>query len=203
MTKTIVTLIRHGETDANREPIFQGQLNNPLSVEGVRQAELLAARLSALEFNVLYSSDLLRAVQTAVILVKPHDMEVRTSSQLREINRGDWTGISYKECAKADPIGWQESRVNPDFRSPNGESFVDLHKRTVREIERIAALHRGMRIVIVTHGGLIRAFLRHASGLPAHDMRPFDAVNTSISRFKLEDNQWTLQLFNDHAHLEA
>ncbi|SFK74330.1 probable phosphoglycerate mutase [Paenibacillus sp. 1_12] len=202
MNPTIISLIRHGETDVNREPIFQGQMNNPLAIEGTRQAVLLAARLSHLKFDVLYSSDLLRAVQTAAILGKPHDKEIRTSSQLREINRGDWTGMSYKACAAADPAGWKASRINPEFRSPGGESFVDLHKRIVAEIDRIARLHPGMHIMIVTHGGPIRAFLRHAIGLPAHHMQPFEAANTSISRFKLEDQQWTMQLFNDCAHLE-
>ncbi|MEK3720744.1 histidine phosphatase family protein [Paenibacillus sp. FSL H8-0034] len=202
MNPTIISLIRHGVTDVNREPIFQGQMNNPLAIEGTRQAQLLAARLSFVKVDVLYSSDLLRAVQTAAIIVKPHDKEIRTSSQLREINRGDWTGMSYKACAAADPAGWQASRINPEFRSPGGESFVDLHKRVVTEIERIAMLHRGTHIVIVTHGGPIRAFLRHAVGLPAHHMQTFEAANTSISRFKLEDQQWSLLQFNDHAHLE-
>ncbi|MDF2961789.1 MAG: Phosphoglycerate mutase [Paenibacillus sp.] len=200
---TMVTLVRHGETEANRAPMFQGHLNNPLSAEGVRQAGLLAARMACSRIDALYSSDLLRAVQTAAVVCKPHDLEIRTSQQLREINRGEWTGLLYEDCAAADPTGWCESRTNPRFRCPNGESFVDLHLRAVREIERIAGLHPGKHIVIVTHGGPIRAFFRHAAGLPAHNMKPFEAANASVSRFRLHEEQWELLQFNDCAHLES
>jgi broad specificity phosphatase PhoE len=199
---TVLTLIRHGQTDVNREPIFQGQMNNPLAMEGVRQSERLAARLASNRFDILYSSDLLRAVQTAAILGKPHNMDIRTSSQLREINRGEWTGIRYEDCEALDPKGFQSSRIDPYYRCPGGESFADLHSRTVREIERIVSLHADMNIVIVSHGGPIRAFFRHAVGLPPHDMKPAEAANTSISRFALDNGRWQLLQFNDHAHLE-
>ncbi|UQZ86520.1 Phosphoserine phosphatase 1 [Paenibacillus konkukensis] len=165
---TRVILIRHGETAANREPVFQGHMNNALSEAGVCQAERLAERLSVWAIDALYCSDLPRAVQTAQIIAgrRSGGGSLATSAALREIDRGRWTGISYADCLAADPDGWRASRRDPYFRCPGGESFVDLHHRIVKEVSRIASLHPGGSVAMVTHGGPIRAFFRHCVGLP-------------------------------------
>jgi 2,3-bisphosphoglycerate-dependent phosphoglycerate mutase len=157
---TTILLARHGETDWNREGRFQGWADPPLNDAGRAQARELAGRLHDTPFDAVYSSDLRRAHETADIVAAPHDVPVVTDPGLREIDVGSWSGLTRAEI---------EERF-PGAQHHDGESREDHLARVLAAVERIARAHVGERILIVSHGGSLRALRRHAIGEPVHPM---------------------------------
>jgi probable phosphoglycerate mutase len=157
---TTILLARHGETDWNREGRFQGWADPPLNDAGRAQARELAGRLRDTRFDAVYSSDLRRAHETADIVAAPHDVPVVTDPGLREIDVGSWSGLTRAEI---------EERF-PGAQHHDGESREDHLARVLAAVERIARAHVGERILIVSHGGSLRALRRHAIGEPMHPM---------------------------------
>jgi 2,3-bisphosphoglycerate-dependent phosphoglycerate mutase len=157
---TTILLARHGETEWNREGRFQGWADPPLNDAGRTQARELAERLRDTPFDAVYSSDLRRAHETADIVAAPHDVPVVTDPGLREIDVGSWSGLTRREI---------EERF-PGADHHDGESREDHLARVLAAVERIARAHVGERILIVSHGGSLRALRRHAIGDPVHPM---------------------------------
>jgi broad specificity phosphatase PhoE len=157
---TTILLARHGETEWNREGRFQGWADPPLNAAGRAQARELAERLRETPFDAVYSSDLRRAHETAEIVAAPHDVPVITDPGLREIDVGSWSGLTRGEI---------DERF-PGAEHHDGESREDHLARVLAAAERIARAHVGERILIVSHGGSLRALRRHAIGEPVHPM---------------------------------
>ena len=157
---TTILLARHGETDWNREGRFQGWADPALNAAGREQARRLAEQLRDTPFDAVYSSDLRRAHETAQIVAAPHRVPVVTDPGLREIDVGSWSGLTRAEI---------EERF-PGAEHHDGESRADHLARVLSTVERIARAHLGERILIVSHGGSLRALRRHAIGEPVHPM---------------------------------
>jgi broad specificity phosphatase PhoE len=155
---TTILLARHGETDWNRDGRFQGHADPPLNSQGRKQARVLARRLADVPFDAVYSSDLLRAHETALIVAEPHEVPVVTDPGLREIDVGSWSGLTRAQI---------EERF-PGAEHHDGESREDHLARVLATVERIAAAEVGRRILVVSHGGSLRALRRHAIGDPLH-----------------------------------
>jgi broad specificity phosphatase PhoE len=155
---TTILLARHGETDWNRDGRFQGHADPPLNRQGREQAQILARRLADVPFDAVYSSDLLRAHETALIVAEPHGVPVVTDPGLREIDVGSWSGLTRAEI---------EERF-PGVDHHDGESREDHLARVLATVERIAAAEAGRRILVVSHGGSLRALRGHAIGDPVH-----------------------------------
>jgi broad specificity phosphatase PhoE len=155
---TTLLLARHGETDWNREGRWQGWADPPLNDTGRAQARQLAEELRAVPFDAVYSSDLRRAHETAVILAEPHAVPVVTDAGLREIDVGSWSGLTRREIAERFPDGTR----------PDGESHEEHGARVRAAVVRIARAHLGARILVVGHGGTIRAIHDVISDLPYH-----------------------------------
>jgi len=153
---TLVTLARHGQTDWNRDGIWQGHGDPPLNELGRRQAAALADRLGDLEIDVLYSSDLRRAFETAEIVAGAKGLVVVTDPQLREMDVGSWTGLTRAQI---------EERF-PGSPYHDGESRGAFDRRVVTAVHRLAASHDGGCVMAVTHGGVVRALQRHVVGEP-------------------------------------
>lgn len=151
-------LARHGETDWNREGRWQGWADPPLNETGRRQAQELAEELHTTPFDAVYSSDLRRAHETAAILAAPHGVPVLVDADLREIDIGSWSGLTRAEI---------ETRF-PDGRRPDGETREQHAARVLAAVERIAGEQLGRRVLIVTHGGTLRALHGHISDEPYH-----------------------------------
>lgn len=155
---TTLLLARHGETDWNREGRWQGWADPPLNATGRAQARALAEQLRDTPFDAVYSSDLRRAHETAEIVAAPHDVPVVADPGLREIDVGSWSGLTRKEI---------EQRF-PDGTRPDGETRDEHAARVLEAVERIARENPGLRILVVTHGGTMRALHGHVSELPFH-----------------------------------
>jgi phosphoserine phosphatase len=161
---TTVYLARHGESDWNVERRWQGHTDRPLTDRGREQAERLAERLGDVELDAIYASDLRRAWETAEAVARPRGLEVVRVPELREVHVGSWSGLTRDECAERFPDAfarWQAGGSGWD----DGESYEAMGERTVAAILRLAAEHPDGAILVVSHGGPIRAVHAHALGV--------------------------------------
>ncbi len=155
-----VLLGRHGETDDNREPLrFQGWRDTPLNDNGRRQAAELAERMAPGGIVSLWSSDLVRASETAEIVGDRLGLEPRLDWRLREANRGRWEGRLFEDVARDEPEAYAAwLAAGPDWRFPGGESLLEQQERVGAAIEEIRATGE-LPALAMAHGGSIRVML--------------------------------------------
>lgn len=172
-TMTHLWLVRHGQTDWNVEKRWQGQTPDapPLNATGIAQAHALAERLAQqaeqTPFQALYSSDLLRARQTAEIIGLHLRLPVRLDARLREVNLGIWEGMLGEEVALRYVVELEERKRDPVYsRPPQGESVFELAARVGQALDDIARAHAGANVIVVSHGLAIATALCMASGMP-------------------------------------
>ncbi len=163
-------LVRHGQSVWNADNRWQGQADPPLSELGEEQARDAAERLGDVAFSADVASDLRRARRTAEILAEALRLQVRVDAGLREIDVGDWTGLTRAEIEARWPgelAAWSEGRSESPL---GGETRTHLVDRARASLARLAtAVPAGDRVLVVTHGALIRN-LDRALGLPPHTM---------------------------------
>jgi alpha-ribazole phosphatase len=201
---TRILLVRHGQTSWNQSARYQGHTDIELSPAGCRQAELLAKRLSALQLEAVYASDLQRAMATARILAAPHQLEVQAVRELREIHFGAWEGLTYKEIQeryKEVADRWYASPAT--VRIPEGETYTEVKERSYAVIEKLAAKHDGGTIMVVTHGGTIRTIVCGLLGLDLNQSFRINQDNTALNIIEFYDSYGILKLLNDTSHLAA
>jgi 2,3-bisphosphoglycerate-dependent phosphoglycerate mutase len=201
MTELIV--IRHGETDWNRQHRFQGQIDVPLNANGLRQAELLAERLSEEPADVLVVSDLLRAQATAQPLARAWARPLHTDPLWREQCFGVLEGLDVPTIRSQHGDLWDHwVRHEADYALPGGaESNRMFFQRVQRALAATVAAHAGRRIAVVTHGGVLDMLWRHAHGLPLHGARDCLIPNTGINRLRWADNRLQVLHWGDADHL--
>ena len=161
---TRILLVRHGETDWNSERRWQGHADQPLNDAGREQARELAETLTDRGIDVVYSSDLVRAHETALIVAERLGLPVEVDAGLREVDVGDWAGRLVSEIEAVDPEAfqlWRQGRKGWN----GGESYEEMGERVVGAVLRLAGRHPGKTVLIVTHGGSIRACRATAAGL--------------------------------------
>jgi broad specificity phosphatase PhoE len=176
-----VSLARHGETNDNVEPIrFQGFTDTPLNDTGRRQAGELAHRLSHRSFVSLWSSDLIRARETAEIVGAAIGLQPRLDPRLREAARGRWEGRRFIDVERDEPelyAAWR--RAGAEFRFPGGESLLEQQQRVTASLDDV---ERGGELpaLVVCHGGSIRVVLclRDPRGLDA--FHEFELPNVAV-----------------------
>lgn len=158
---TRLYLVRHGETPGNQERRYIGWEDPPLAATGEAQAAALAQNLKNVPITAVYSSDLRRAVHTAEILAAPYGLAVQIDPRLREINFGDWSGLTYDEIAALAPEQLQRWVADPVSNPPpRGETLAQLTERVLQ------ALPQEDGALVVTHGGPLRAIVSHFTGRP-------------------------------------
>jgi broad specificity phosphatase PhoE len=187
---TTVYLARHGESDWNVERRWQGHADRPLTERGREQAARLAERLADVELDAIYASDLRRAWETAEAVARSRGIEVVQLPELREVDVGSWCGFTRDECADLYPDAfarWQAGGSGWD----NGESYEDMGERIVAAIRRLAVEHAGGTILVVSHGGPIRAVHAHALGVDIATHRRTGPVepNARLSAVAVEDGR--------------
>jgi probable phosphoglycerate mutase len=169
---TTLILARHGETDWNRDGIWQGHGDPPLNDVGRGQARELAERLARIEIDALYSSDLRRAYETAEIVAHAKGLEITADPDLREIDIGAWSGLTRAEI---------EQRF-PGMVRDGGETNEAFNARALDTVRRIATAHAGRRVLVITHGGVVRALDRHVLDEPRAVLG-----NCETASFRYED----------------
>ena len=146
-------LIRHGQTDWNLEGRYQGQSDVPLNSAGITQAQELARLLKEHTFSAIYSSDLLRAKETAEIVAAPLGLSVNLDVRLREINQGEWEGqlVGVIKARYADL--WDQRIVDPaGVRPPGGETVGEVAIRVYTALDEISKLYPTGNVLIASHG---------------------------------------------------
>lgn len=201
---TQLILVRHGETLWNREKRMQGQTDTVLSDTGRRQAAALGVRLSTMTFAALYSSDLLRAWDTAQAIAAQTGRTIGADSRLRERRFGIFEGLTHGEIAERYPheLARFQSR-DPDYVVPGGESAHTFHGRCLPCLQEIAERHRGEEVVVVTHGLVLDALYRAAHGMALGEPRTVPLINGSLNVFRYGGSAWQLEIWGDVAHLAA
>ncbi|MYM89487.1 histidine phosphatase family protein [Rugamonas sp. FT82W] len=207
MKNSTILLIRHGETAWNAVRRLQGHTDIPLNDEGARQAAALAQALAAERVDVLVSSDLQRAVQTAQAVADQYDgLRVQTDEQLRERCYGVFEGMLYAEIEREYPAEyalWQARDI--DAVMPPGEreaeSFRRFYQRATGGIADWAQRHPGRTIAIVAHGGVLECAYREAVGMSLDSPRDFQVKNASINRFSWADGKLALTSWGEVDHL--
>jgi len=200
---THLLAIRHGETEWNSESRFQGHLNSVLNQEGKAQADALGIRLAREPFDLLLSSDLGRALQTASAVARRTGHEILIEPRLRERNMGIFQGLTPAEVQSRYPDDYARFRTNdPDYVIPDGESLRQLFERCVACFSELARRHAGMTLAVVTHGGMLAMLYRHATAMPLAAPRDFPLHNTGVNRLRHRKGEWELQRWGDIAHLQ-
>ena len=201
---TQIILIRHGETEWNRERRMQGHTDTPLTDAGLAQAEALGRRLAGSRFAALYSSDLSRAWHTAVVIAGRTGHEVIADPRLRERRFGIFEGLNHEEMSARYPEEFARFRSrDPDYAMPGGESARAFQSRCLECLCEIAQRHHGGEAVVVTHGLVLDTLYRAAHGM-AHDApRPVPLLNASLNVFGYVSGGWCLESWGDIEHLET
>jgi probable phosphoglycerate mutase len=205
-SSTNIILIRHGETAWNAERRLQGHLDIPLNAEGERQARLLAEALAPSRIDLVVSSDLARAQQTAQAVATRRGMPLHTVPGLRERCYGGFEGLLYAEIEERFPAefaAWQGRDIDgvlPDGKNC-GETFRQFFDRATGAILALAAAHPGQTLALVAHGGVLECAYRLALGLSLETPRDFKVYNASINRFRVEGGALVLESWGEVAHL--
>ena len=201
---TRVLLIRHGETSWNREGRWQGHTDVPLSDEGVRQAQALADafRSYASAIPVVYSSDLRRARDTALLVGAAIGIVPVLDPVWREMDVGRWSGLSRDEIQGCYPDEWARILSGEDLVRGGGETFGQFFARIIGALDSLSRRHDGETVAVVTHGGVIRAALLHALGLPFERLREVSIVeNATLTELRSNRSGWEIASRNERAPL--
>jgi probable phosphoglycerate mutase len=203
---TTLYLVRHGETEYNRRGIVQGGgIDSTLNDTGRAQAGALARRLSAEPFDVVYSSTLRRAKQTADIVAAPHEpVSRRYLADLEEMAWGVYEGErpSSERDAALDAIKADWRSGNFDRAVDGGESIRDVQRRAHRALDHILGRDAGRRVLVVTHGRYLRVLLSSVlDEYGLHRMNDVGHANTCVNRLVHRDGRFRADLLNCTRHL--
>jgi probable phosphoglycerate mutase len=201
---TRIVAIRHGQTEWNAAARIQGHTDIALDDTGHWQARQLAQALADDELHAVYSSDLVRAQQTAAPLAARAGLELRTDAGLRERGFGDFEGFSFAQVEQRWPeqaSAWR--RRDPDFGPGGGEVLRVFRARIVEAVERLARAHRGQAIALVTHGGVLDLLYREATRLALDAPRTWQVPNAGINRLLHTGEGLVLVGWGDVGHLEV
>ena len=199
---TELILIRHGETDWNRELRFQGQVDAPLNAVGHEQARRVAERLAGEAVDHLLCSDLLRTRQTARPASLRLDLDSVSDAALREQDFGVVDGLRVEEIKARYPDAWaQWVRFGADHAFERGESTRDFHARAMGAVRRLVAAHAQQTLVVVTHGGVLDMIYRTARALPLSGPRQALIPNGGLNRVRVQGEAIDILDWADIRHL--
>ena len=188
MTELIV--IRHGETDWNREHRFQGQIDVPLNATGLAQAQRLAQRMVDEPIDLIVCSDLRRTRETADAVADLHGRAPRLlplpEALWREQSFGVLEGLDVPTIQREHAALWQRwIRHDADYTLPGGgESNQTFHARVMRALKQLVERHAGQRLMVVSHGGVLDMLWRTVQGQALSGPRECEIPNTGINRLR-------------------
>jgi len=197
-----LVLWRHGRTAWNLEHRFQGQTDVPLDEVGHKQAQAASRLLVALRPQLIVSSDLSRAFDTAAALAARCGLEVATDPRLRETDGGSWEGRQREDLLRTDPDAYRSWLAGEPVRpGGDGESRADVGTRVMAAVQdAVAGAHPGRTVVVVTHGGATRAVLAPLLNRPFEQLRFFGVMRNAAWSVFLESGDaqtpWNVLEYN-------
>lgn len=194
-------LVRHGLTAVTGTKLYGRTAGIHLDQRGRAQAIHLAGRLAAVHATAMYSSPLERCTETIEPAASDRRLPIILSEDLIEMDAGDWTGRTLASLRKTKL--WREVQTSPStFRFPGGESFVEAQARVVGAVEQIARRHPRGRVVICTHGDIVRILLAHFAGVPLDEFQRTVVDTASVSVVAVGRGRPHVALVNDTGGLE-
>ena len=199
MKETELILIRHGETVWNSQQRMQGHSNSDLSEEGRAQIESLGQWMKNVSFDHIYSSDSLRARQTAEAITKYSGHTLKIDQRLREKNLGVFEGLTTEEAKERHPEIFRLFKTaGSNYVIDEGESTQQLLDRALEFIEEIRLMQPDQRVVLVTHGGVVRVLIKHTLGLSVGSPTRFLIKNTGLFRLVWNEKWLVAQMGGDY-----
>ena len=189
----VLLIVRHGRTVANAEGLLQGRIDNPLDMEGVRQAKQIEAALGPID--VVVSSPLQRALQTA----KPLGLPCRVDERWIELDYGAWDEKPIGEITKEEWIRW---RSDPTFTPPGGESLEELDRRVAQGCEALLLEAEESNVAVFTHVSPIKSAVAWALGTNEQISWNLSVGQAQITRIVVRGGRPLLTSFNETTHLE-
>lgn len=200
-----IYLIRHGETEWNREGRSQGCSNDiPLSEVGLRQADAIGKRLINESIDLFFSSSLTRAFQTAKAIAKYHKKEVTMQKEFMEISFGDWEGLKIDEIKEKYIDIYKIWRDTPHIaKVPGAESLLEIRERSFHKLMEIVNSNKDKNILVVSHGITIKVLIASLMGIDLANLHKIRQDNTALNIFEYRDNSFYTHLINDTCHLNS
>jgi len=187
-------LVRHGEVEAWARDRIYGRLDPSLSPAGRAQARALAPRIAEEGPVALYVSPSRRAQESATPIVEATTLSPSIDPRLREIEFGEFEGLTFAEAEAREPAVWRAWMERPgSVRFPGGECWDDVRARAVAAGEAIARTHPGEAAIVVAHGGVIRALLAEALGLSAERTFRVEVGFGSLTILRREPFGWMVE----------
>jgi len=204
MNTTRLCIVRHGETHWNTERRIQGHFDIGLNANGLGQAQATARGIGYHEFSALYSSDLMRTLQTAAVLGRVAGLSVKPETGLRERHYGRMQGMTYEEMLAQDEAEAERFRLrDPFYDFGAGETLLDFADRIHGTVERLVSAHVGQALLLVTHGGVLDIIYRRATGRDLSAPRDFVVPNAALNWLEVSAEGWRLLSWADRQHLEV
>ncbi len=201
---TSLYILRHGQSLGNIDNIFLGHTDWELTELGKKQAEYVINFFRDIKIDKIYSSDLVRAIQTVTPTAKAKNLEIIGRENLREIYAGKWEMLSFDEIDEAYPEMWGiwKRADGENLELPDGESAKELTDRICLEIEKLSKQNDGKTILITTHAMAIRCFTNKVLGRSLSELCGTHWVpNASVSHFVYENGEFKIDFLGNAEHL--
>jgi broad specificity phosphatase PhoE len=200
ISSCIMYLIRHGLTENNAAemPVMQGSESNPpLSADGQLQARKLRLHLRGRRINAVYTSPLLRASQTAQILVQNQEASISMRQQLIEAAAGRWDGLTYGEIQEQYPSAYNLWLRDPGtYGYPGGENLSEVQSRVLPFLEQVGLEHSGQRVAIVTHKQVLRSVCARLTDLPLSRARELQYANCGVTILRYHKGRLSIEVMH-------
>src|SRR5699024_5930062 len=193
-------LVRHGETKLNKQGRFQGHIDVPLNEKGKQQAIKLGNYFKNIPIDNIYTSDLKRAIQTAVQISKHHHVPLETEESIRERSYGEWEGISVREVSKQVPNMKSILQTGGKF---GVEKEADLQKRLAQFLNQYVLTEQNKTIILVSHAGLICSCVNFLTENKI-DVPVSSLTHTGVTHFtRINNREWKMVSLNESSHLKV
>jgi len=200
---TRIYLVRHGQTAWNKEEIFRGRTDVPLNETGLREAQLAGEYFREMEIHAIYSSPLLRALETAQKIAEVQRLEVRSLQGIIDMCFGEWEGQSLKDVQEKDGQRFQQWKNEPHLvKIPGGETLDEVRDRAMAVLEKTIKSHSGKTLLFVSHRVVNKVILCSILGLDNSHFWQIGQNTTAINLIQHRDGKYVLSLLNEACHLK-
>ncbi len=204
MSKTIIILVRHGETQWNRKELFRGRIDVNLNSRGLSQAEATAQALARTEIKAFYSSPLTRAFETGETIARRHNLPVKALAGLNDMNFGKWQGLPLRRVRSEFKEDFDKWVNNPQqFRPPGGETLDEIRDRAMASLRKIIMRHKNETVLMASHRVVNKVLLCAVLGLDNSHFWNIKQNTCAINIFDYTNGNFVLSLLNDTCHLRA
>lgn len=190
-----IILVRHGQTDWNRDRRIMGHRPIPLNATGKKESALLAKGLANVDIDAIYTSPFIRAFQTARILSSGRNIKLEKSSEVAEIDYGHWVGRTFEEVSQEESFHIYHTHPQ-DAQAPGGEKMTSVAERAVGFIEKLRKVHKQGRILVVSHADVIKVILVNYLRMDLNEILKLRIDNSSLSLLFFKERRVRVMAMN-------